>query len=117
MSKESLKMALDSQDFYELMQAYRHAPLTQLKQTIDAFEDVKAFIVAIGAQQAQPTPAAPAMQPLTVIDIKDDDTLRFVQRVLESNAPQADRDAAAQMVLDIRRRVRGIAAPGSADHG
>jgi hypothetical protein len=35
-----------------------------------------------------------------------DDHLRFIQRVLESDAPQTDRDAAAQMARDIRRSIR-----------
>lgn len=44
--------------------------------------------------------------PMTEIDLADDDALRFIQRVLESEAPREDRDRAAQMVRDIRRRVR-----------
>ena len=48
---------------------------------------------------------------MTDIDIQDDDALRFVQRVLESDAPEADRQAARDMVVGIRTRVRGIAKP------
>ena len=44
--------------------------------------------------------------PMTEIDIADDEALRFIQRVLESDAPREDRDRAAQMVRDIRTRVR-----------
>lgn len=35
---------LDEQEFYELMQAYRHAPLTDPPGVVQAFEDVKAAI-------------------------------------------------------------------------
>lgn len=35
---------LDTQEFYELMQAYRHTPLTNQSATADAFEDVKRFL-------------------------------------------------------------------------
>lgn len=61
------------------------------------------------AMEAQPEPAAPSVVPMTVLDIADDDALRFVQRVLESNAPESDRNAARQMVSDIRTRVRQTA--------
>lgn len=33
----------DGRMFYELMQAYRHAPLHDLAKTIEAFEAVKSF--------------------------------------------------------------------------
>lgn len=49
--------------------------------------------------------------PMTVIDIADDDALRFVQRVLESDAPEADRLAAREMITGIRTRVRKVAQP------
>lgn len=39
------------------------------------------------------------------------DNLRFIQRVLESDAPRTDRDAAAQMVRDMRMAAR----PGEAN--
>ena len=48
---------------------------------------------------------------MSVIGIADDASLRFVQRVLESEAPQADRAVARQMITDIRTRVRS-ATPG-----
>lgn len=43
---KSLKVndALDSQEFYELMHAYRHAPLIDQRYVIKCFEDVKEFI-------------------------------------------------------------------------
>jgi hypothetical protein len=42
---QSIKEALESQEFYELMQAYRwSSPVHQIK-TVDAFEAVKAFII------------------------------------------------------------------------
>ena len=43
---------------------------------------------------------------MTVMDIQDDDSLRFVQRVLESDAPETDRQCAIAMIVDIRTRVR-----------
>jgi len=43
---------------------------------------------------------------MTEIDIADDDALRFIQRVLESNAPYEDRKRAHDMVIAIRTRVR-----------
>jgi acyl transferase domain-containing protein len=36
--------ALESQEFYELMQAYRHASLTNQNATVTAFEAVKLFV-------------------------------------------------------------------------
>jgi hypothetical protein len=48
----------------------------------------------------------PQAQPMPEIDIEDDEALRYIQRVLESDAPREDRDRAAQMVRDIRTRVR-----------
>jgi hypothetical protein len=44
--------------------------------------------------------------PMNEIDIADDDALRFVQRVLESDAPESDRMDARNMVVAIRTRVR-----------
>ena len=43
---------------------------------------------------------------MTVIDIQDDDALRFVQRVLESQAPEEDRKRAIAMIVEIRTRLR-----------
>jgi hypothetical protein len=43
---------------------------------------------------------------MTVLDLQDDDALRFVQRVLESDATEADREAARQMIIEIRTRLR-----------
>ncbi len=40
------------------------------------------------------------------IDLADDDALRFIQRVLESDAPNEDRLVARNMVVEIRTRVR-----------
>lgn len=39
-------------------------------------------------------------------ELADDDALRFIQRVLESNAPEADRKAARDMALEMRMRFR-----------
>lgn len=35
---------LESKEFYELMQQYRHTPITEQKLTSEAFEEVKKFI-------------------------------------------------------------------------
>lgn len=43
---------------------------------------------------------------MTVLDYQDDDSLRFIQRVLESDAPEADRATAKDMVVSIRKRLR-----------
>ena len=66
--------------------------------------------------QAQPAAVAPVEPPvrhhvgMTVLDYQDDNALRFVQRVLESDAPQADRKAARDMIVEIRTRLRRSAA-------
>jgi hypothetical protein len=54
----------------------------------------------------------PQAVPMTEIDIADDEKLRFIQRVLESDAPESDRRAALQMVYDLRTRVRKAYAAG-----
>lgn len=54
----------------------------------------------------------PKAVPMTEIDLADDDSLRFIQRVLESNAPESDRKAALEMVYAIRRRLRKVYAAG-----
>lgn len=48
-----------------------------------------------------------------MVSLEKLESLRFVQRVLESDAPQADRDAAAQMVRDLRAAL--TARPGGSD--
>jgi hypothetical protein len=53
--------------------------------------------------------ALEAKQPpegMTALDVEDDNSLRFIQRVLESDAPEQDRSAALDMVREIRVRVR-----------
>ena len=35
---------LDSQDFYEIMQRYRHSPITEQHNVIKAFNEVKQII-------------------------------------------------------------------------
>ena len=35
---------VEEQDFYELMQSYRHAPLSEQEKVMVAFEAVKKFI-------------------------------------------------------------------------
>jgi hypothetical protein len=55
--------------------------------------------------------AKPEDSGMTVLDIQDDDALRFIQRVLESDAPEADRTAARDKIVEIRTRVREFAKP------
>lgn len=57
-----------------------------------------------GAYALYTTPQ-PAIKESSVNFLPHDDHLRFVQRVLESDAPKSDRDDAAQMVRDLRRSV------------
>lgn len=42
----TLESRLESQEFYDLMQRYRHTPTTAQGQLVYAFEDVKRFIAA-----------------------------------------------------------------------
>ena len=49
--------------------------------------------------------AAPESGAMAEIDYTDDDALRFIQRVLESNAPESDIRDARNMVVRIRTRV------------
>ena len=56
--------------------------------------------------QVRSAPAtAPESGVMTEIDYNDDDALRFVQRVLESDAPLSDIRDARNMVVEIRTRV------------
>ena len=43
--KKDIQEYLDSQDFFNLMQDYRNAPITQQVYVIRAFEDVKSYII------------------------------------------------------------------------
>ena len=42
--KKDINKILDEQEFYELMQAYRHAPIERPILVIECFESVKQFI-------------------------------------------------------------------------
>jgi hypothetical protein len=44
MKREKIIEILDEQEFYELMQFYRFAPIDNLSRTIMAFNDVKKYI-------------------------------------------------------------------------
>lgn len=46
--------------------------------------------------------------PMTVLDIEDDDALRFIQRVLEGDVPEQDRVVARDLVVAIRTRLRRL---------
>lgn len=41
---KNIKDAVDSQEFYELMQIYRHSKLADQSKVIESFENVKNFI-------------------------------------------------------------------------
>jgi hypothetical protein len=43
---------------------------------------------------------------MTVLDISDDEDLRFAQRVLESESTLQDRDKAHKIITAIRTRIR-----------
>jgi len=43
---------LDEEEFYDLMQAYRHAPLMPQDEVVEAFENIKAWIRALVAVAA-----------------------------------------------------------------
>ena len=56
-----LRDAVNSREFYELMQAYRHSDQTHRRpaETVEAFEAVKQFVVtALSRQSAQPADVA-----------------------------------------------------------
>jgi hypothetical protein len=72
-------------------------------------EELQALILANLTKPAQPA------QKSAVDFLPHDDNLRFVQRVLESDAPKSDRDDAAQMVRDMRRSFFKAAQPVRAD--
>jgi hypothetical protein len=50
--------ALESQEFYELMQAYRHASLTNQNAAVAAFEAVKSFVRARNVSETVSSAAA-----------------------------------------------------------
>ena len=89
---------------YQLTEAQR-------AQLIDGYTsgDVLKYVPALKLLQSlAPVDAQPVGQS-TVDFLPHDDHLRFIQRVLESDAPKSDRDDAAQMVRDLRRSIRPIA--------
>ena len=43
--KKDIQEHLGSKEFYELMQMYRYAPITQQVYVIKAYEDVKSYII------------------------------------------------------------------------
>ena len=84
MTKQTLTNFLDSQDFYELMQAYRHTPL-------DAAKEYEAVRVALYAAIAQPE--QPASEHFPFYELK------FILRVLghKGTAPREDWETAYGM--------------------
>lgn len=42
--KINQKPTVDSQEFYELMQSYRHSPMANQSETVKNFEEVKSWI-------------------------------------------------------------------------
>jgi hypothetical protein len=53
-----------------------------------------------------PEPEPESSTKITVLDLEDDDSLRFIQRVLESESTPEDKQAARDMVVAIRTRLR-----------
>ena len=43
--KKDIQEYLDSKEFFDLMQIYRHTPVSQQADVIRAFEDVKSYII------------------------------------------------------------------------
>ena len=43
--KKDIQEYLDSKEFFDLMQNYRHAPITQQVYVIRAYEEVKSYII------------------------------------------------------------------------
>ena len=43
--KKDIQEHLDSEGFYNLMQTYRHAPGSDQEWVIEAFEEVKSYII------------------------------------------------------------------------
>jgi hypothetical protein len=83
--------------------------LREIFNAIDAHRDCDNFdnlCKKIEAELAKPEPSG-----MTAQDIRDDDALRFIQRVLESDAPDTDRKEARDKIVEIRTRVRGVAQP------
>ena len=54
MNKKEVIKKLNEQEFYELLQQYRHLPIADQEDVIKAFEDIKQFIIKllkIGSKQ------------------------------------------------------------------
>ena len=43
--KKDIQEYLDSEEFYNLMQMYRHTPVSQPADVIEAYENVKSYII------------------------------------------------------------------------
>ena len=43
--KDDVKEYLDSEEFFNLMQIYRHTPVSQPADVIEAYENVERFII------------------------------------------------------------------------
>ena len=86
-----------------------------IEQAIESFVGYRREMrLMIGDEESEPCDAekalcaalaAPESGAMAEIDYTDDDALRFIQRVLESDAPGADKKAARDMVVEIRTRV------------
>jgi pyruvate formate-lyase activating enzyme-like uncharacterized protein len=104
MNRELLKKALEAIKFNDEWHTKHDEHNGYFDSTI---HDVNySAIKAIEAELAKPEDSG-----MTVLDIQDDDALRFIQRVLESDAPEADRTAARDKIVEIRTRVRELAKP------
>ena len=54
--KKDIKEYLDSKEFYELMQIYRHTPLGYPAMVVQAYEDVKSYIIKMVDEINKPEP-------------------------------------------------------------
>ena len=54
--KKDIKEYLDDREFYELMQDYRTAPITQQVYVIRAYEYVKSYIIKMVEEMNKPEP-------------------------------------------------------------
>lgn len=52
--RQAQQEALDGEKFYNLMQMYRHAPMTSQEDVCKAYEAVKAFIACTALRRGQP---------------------------------------------------------------
>lgn len=90
--------ALESQEFYELMQAYRHASLTNQNATVTAFEAVKLFVRSRDMMHPRKTPRRRRMR-----------VAATALRQRESEVRAEERERIANLVDNRARELRHMA--------